>query len=93
METMPAGGDSPERAAIAGDFRKRLWGAVDARILDERERKVVYCLFELDLKPKAIAERYPEDFCDVHEVYRVRQIVLERLGRDPNIRKLFRSDA
>jgi DNA-directed RNA polymerase specialized sigma24 family protein len=85
--------DSPvDRVAFAHDLREKLWNAVDAR-LDDRERLVVRCLYELDLRPKSIFERHPDAFRDVREIYTIRQVVLERLARDPNLRTLAGGDA
>jgi len=82
----------PDRVAFAHELREKLWGLVDARLQDDRERLVVRCLFELDLRPKTILTRYPGVFHDVREIYRIRQVVLERLARDPNLRALVGED-
>jgi DNA-directed RNA polymerase specialized sigma24 family protein len=81
--------DSPvDRLAFAGELRETLWNVVNARLRDDKERLVVHCLFELDLRPKNIVDRYPEMFRDAREVYTIRQVVLERLARDPALQTL-----
>jgi DNA-directed RNA polymerase specialized sigma24 family protein len=86
--------DSPvDRMAFAAELRETVWHAVNSRLQDDRERLVVHCLFELDLRPKGIFDRYPHAFRDVREIYTVRQVVLERLARDPALRALVREDA
>ncbi len=86
--------DSPvDRMAFAREERETVWHTVDSRIQDDRERLVIHCLFELDLRPKAIFERYPHAFRDVRDIYTVRQVVLERLARDPALRALAHIDA
>jgi DNA-directed RNA polymerase specialized sigma24 family protein len=80
--------DSPvDRVAFAHELRDKLWNAVNSR-LNDRERLVVRCLYELDLRPKSICDRYPGAFRDVREVYTIRQVVLERLARDPTLKAL-----
>ena len=84
-----AGPDSPtERAVLARDAQDRLWTAVNGRLQNPRERLVVHCLFELGLKPKAICALHPDMFGDVREIYLIRQVVLERLRRDPVLQEL-----
>jgi hypothetical protein len=86
--------DSPvDRMAFAAELRDTVWRAVNSRLQDDRERLVVHCLFELDLRPKAIFDRYPHAFRNVREIYTIRQVVLERLARDPALRALVREDA
>lgn len=90
-----AEGDSPapadtqtERVVLTHEARSAVREAVNARLQDEKERLVVHCLFELDLKPKAIYAQHPDVFADVHEIYVIRQVVLERLRRDPVLKNL-----
>ena len=88
------GVDSPlDRALFTRDFRERLWNTVNARLQNNKERLVVHCLFELNLKPRAIYDGHSRVFRDVREVYLIRQVVLERLSRDPNLRALLSDDA
>jgi DNA-directed RNA polymerase specialized sigma24 family protein len=87
--TLPApAAAAPERVALALEVRHAVREAVNARLLDEKERLVVHCLFELDLKPKAICARHPDVFDGVREVYLIRQVVLERLSRDSALKRL-----
>jgi DNA-directed RNA polymerase specialized sigma24 family protein len=86
---VPASADSlTERLVLTREARSTFHEAVDARLQSEKERLVVYNLFELDLKPKAIYDLHPKVFADVHEIYRIRQVVLERLSRDPTLKRL-----
>jgi RNA polymerase sigma factor (sigma-70 family) len=81
--------DAPaDSELLATESREQLWDLVNARLRDEKERVVVRGLFVLDLKPGAIYARWPGLFRDTREIYRIRQIVLERLSRDPNLRHL-----
>jgi RNA polymerase sigma factor (sigma-70 family) len=73
--------------------RQEFWNALDARLHDERERRVVYESFVLGLKPREIQARYQETFDDVKQVYRVKENVLARLRRDAELVKFLSGDA
>lgn len=70
-----------------------LWQWIDARLHNERERQVIYASFVLSLKPREVYQQFPDHFRDVSEVYRVKENVLERLRRDPELRRLFGENA
>lgn len=63
-----------------------LWEAVAAEMQDEAERRVAYCCFVLDLKPREVQERYPELYASVDDVYRIKRNLLDRLRRSAQIR-------
>jgi DNA-directed RNA polymerase specialized sigma24 family protein len=73
--------------------RQELWSEVTARLKNEQERTVVYASFVLALKPREICIRFPGTFRDVREVYRVKENVLARLGRDAELRRILHGDA
>ena len=56
---------------------------VNARLHDEKERLVMKLYIDDGLKPREIHALFPDKFQDVAEVYRIRQNVVSRLGRDP----------
>jgi DNA-directed RNA polymerase specialized sigma24 family protein len=92
-----AGGDTPapadaqtERVVLTEESRRAVREAVHARLQGDKERLVVHALYDLDLKPRAIYDLHPGVFADVHEIYRIRQVVLERLSRDPALKALAR---
>jgi RNA polymerase sigma factor (sigma-70 family) len=74
---------SAEASALQQADTGRLWAAVEACCNDERERLLVRLVFVAGLKPRYIAERFPDLFHDVSEVYRVKRNLLDRLRRDP----------
>ncbi len=63
-----------------------LWAAIVAEMQDEAERRVAYCCFVLDLKPREVQERHPQLYATVDDVYRIKRNLLERLRRNANIR-------
>jgi hypothetical protein len=82
-------GSSVEDEALTRMQYKSLWDCLSARLHDEKERRVIYGSFVLNLKPQELQTTYRGTFRDVEEIYRVKQNVLERLRRDPDFRQLF----
>ncbi len=73
--------------------RQEFWEEINARMRNEKERRVVYGSFVLDLKPREIYARFPETFTDVSDVYRVKENVLARLRRDVKLQKVINEHA
>ena len=73
-------------------YRQSFWDLVSRRLHDEKERLVVQGLFILGLKPRDLYERARDKFIDVDEIYRIKQNILARLGRDPDFGKLLGHD-
>jgi hypothetical protein len=73
-------------------YRQTFWDLVSGRLHDEKERLVMQGLFILALKPRELYERARHTFSDVDEIYRVKQNILARLGRDADFGKLFGQD-
>jgi len=64
-----------------GERKCRDW--IEEHLHDEKERLVLRLYMDDDLKPREIYAQFPAKFEDVDEVYRIRQNVVARLGRDP----------
>jgi hypothetical protein len=80
-----------ERTVVGKLSGQQLWDTVNAELQDDAERTVALLSFARDLKPSEIAERHPELFATVADVYRVKRNVLERLRRNPVIRSFLAS--
>jgi hypothetical protein len=76
-----------------GIYRQEFWQAIQARLKDEQELRVVYASFVLGLKPREICARYEDLFTEVRQVYRVKENVLARLRRDPELHRALVGDA
>jgi len=76
-----------------GIYRQEFWQAIQARLKDEQELRVVYASFVLGLKPREICARYEDLFVDVRQVYRVKENVLARLRRDSELYRALVGDA
>jgi len=73
-----------------GGQRCRDW--INDHLRDEKERLVLRLYIDDDLKPREIYAQFPAKFQDVDEVYRIRQNVIARLGRDPEFFKVCGND-
>jgi len=72
---------------------EEFWRLISERLNDDKERRVVYGCFILDLKPRELHAQSGRMFADVSEIYRVKQNVLTRLRRDPALAKFLLEDA
>ena len=86
-------GTSVEREALDRVRQEEFWQEINARLQDEKERYVVYASFVLGLKPREVCAKFPDIFSNVKEVYRVKENVLARLRRDPELKKLLGESA
>lgn len=88
--------DSPEahveRSVFARDHRRRFWELVDSRLVNEKEKQLVYGMFVLDLKPRQLAEEFRGVFDNIQEIYRIKENVMGRLRRDSEIRRILGGD-
>ena len=81
-ETFSAADPTVEQRAQAALDVDALWREIDARLVDDRERAVVYGSYALGLKPRQILAHYDHVFANVGEIYRIKENVLARLRRD-----------
>jgi DNA-directed RNA polymerase specialized sigma24 family protein len=79
--------------ALVGVYREQFWEQINARLNDEKERRVVYGSYVLGLKPRELYDTYHETFDTVKEVYRVKENVLARLRRDADLAEILGPDA
>ena len=73
----------PDRSHEDFDYRP----IVLARLADEREQAVFELAYRCDLAPREIQAERPDLFPDVRAVYRVKENLLKRLRRDPDLRQ------
>jgi hypothetical protein len=65
------GEDCPDKSEV--------WDRLQALLSSERERRLAYLLYHCGLDPTEIVRDSPQEWSDVHEVARLRNIILERL--------------
>jgi RNA polymerase sigma factor (sigma-70 family) len=84
---------SAEASVLREANAQRLWDAVRANCRDERERLVARLTFLVGMKPRQIAERFPDLFPHVSDVYRTKRNLRDRLRRDPTIRGMLENQS
>ena len=65
-----------------GPDRSKVWDRLQALLSNERERRLAYLLYHRGLEPAEIVRCCPQEWSDVHEVARLRRIILEQLMKD-----------
>ena len=78
-------GPNVEDEVLGSLDRDRFWQWLNHRLHDDKERQVLYSCFVLALKPRELFDRQPRTFSDVEEIYRIKQNLVMRLRRDPEI--------
>jgi hypothetical protein len=72
-----------ERSLQGHPDSREVWGWVQARLSSERERRLAYLLYHCGLEPAEIVRCCPQEWSDVHEVARLRRIILMQLMKGP----------
>jgi DNA-directed RNA polymerase specialized sigma24 family protein len=82
-------GPDPQDEVLSAEARSAFWQRIQERLKSEQEVHLLYYRFVLDLKPRQICERFPDEFPDVDVVYDLTQNILARLRRDPELRQFL----
>lgn len=72
---------------------RELWQLLLELVTDAREQRVLYASFVLGLKPRQVYENYPGEFHGIDHVYRIKENLLARLRRNPELANRFGQDA
>ena len=72
-------GEEGELQAENTTDSSNVWEALQTMLSDEREKRLAYLLFHCGLKPREIIRFCPQEWSDVHEIYRLRRNIMERL--------------
>jgi len=59
-----------------------VWEIIQTMLPDKREQRLAYLLFYCGLKAREIVRYLPQEWNDVHEIYRMRRSITERLLRN-----------
>ncbi len=62
-----------------GSEGQELWEMIRSHVPNQREQRLTYLLFHCGLGPREIVRFYPEEFCCVEDIYRLRRTIVERL--------------
>jgi DNA-directed RNA polymerase specialized sigma24 family protein len=82
-------GEPVEDAVFARLEAQELWQLLLELVADSREQRVLYASFMLGLKPRQVFEHYPGEFDSVDHVYRIKENLLARLKRNPELAGRF----
>ena len=70
-----------------------LWESMQPLLVNERERRIFYLLYCCGLKPREVVIRFPQEFAEVKEIYRLNSNIIERLRRNNDrLRHVLGSD-
>lgn len=78
-----------EEQVMAQDQRQVFWAMIQQRVQHEQEQAILDYQFVQGWKPREILARCGTLFTDQQEVYRVRDNLVRRLSRDPEVRAFF----
>lgn len=59
--------------------KSEVWDALQTILSDEQEKRLAYLLFHCGLKPREIMRFCPQEWHDVHEIYRLKRNIMDRL--------------
>lgn len=80
--TLPESGEAGEPYVEDVTDSSEVWETLQTMLPDEREQRLAYLLFHCGLKSREIVRFCPQEFRDVHEIYRLRRSIMERLLRN-----------
>ena len=78
----PGAVSSPHRDVEDRPNRSEIWDRLQALLPHRREQRLAYLLYHCGLRPREITRFCPQEWSDVHEVARLRRIILEQLMKD-----------
>ncbi|MGZ3643944.1 MAG: hypothetical protein ACXVCM_08835 [Ktedonobacteraceae bacterium] len=76
---LPESGEVGELQAEDTTDSCEVWEALQTMLSDDREKRLAYLLFHCGLKPREIIHFLPQEWSDVHEIYRLRRNIMARL--------------
>ena len=71
-----------ERVAPEPDESNQRWEVIKGFIPNAREQRLAYLLYYCGLKPRQIVQFLPQEFNDVHEIFRLTRNIIDRLRRN-----------
>ncbi|HEV7236894.1 MAG TPA: hypothetical protein VGN15_11970 [Ktedonobacteraceae bacterium] len=78
----PGGAALDEPVAQEEDDGRELWEVIESFLPTQREKDLAFLLYHCNLKPREIMQYRPGMFSDVHEIYRLRRNIIDRLERN-----------
>jgi hypothetical protein len=79
--------NGPEELQSEDNFESNdVWDNLKKLIPDSNEQRLAYLLFHCGLKPRQILRFCPQEFSNIHEIYRLRTNLMNRLVRIADLR-------
>lgn len=80
--SLPEPGEPGEPYIEDVTYSNEIWEIIQTMLPDKREQRLAYLLFYCGLKAREIVRYLPQEWSDVHEIYRMRRSITERLIRN-----------
>ena len=80
--SLPEPGEPGEPQAKDVTSSSEVWDILQTIRSNEREQRLASLLFHCGLKPREIVRFCPQGWSDIHEIYRLRRTIMERLLRN-----------
>jgi len=80
--SLPEPGEPGEPYIEEVSSNSEVWEILQTMLPDKREQRLAYLLFHCGLKAREIVRFLPQEWSDVHEIYRLRRSITERLLRN-----------
>ena len=80
--SLPEPGEPGEPYIEDVTSNSEVWEILQTMLPDKREQRLAYLLFHCGLKAREIVRFLPKEWSDVHEIYRLRRSITERLLRN-----------
>jgi hypothetical protein len=80
--SLPEPGEAGEPYIEDVTSSSEVWEILQTMLPDKREQRLAYLLFHCGLKAREIVQFLPQEWSDVHEIYRLRRSITERLLRN-----------
>jgi DNA-directed RNA polymerase specialized sigma24 family protein len=81
---LPEPGDPAELCVEEPEDPEELWELLQRMLPSLREQRLAYLLYHCGLKPREIVQLCSQEWSSVHEIYRLRRNIVERLLRNAN---------
>ena len=85
----PRADENPEREVFEIEGAQIVWALIERALPHESDRLLAYLSFVAGLTPACVHAQYAHLFSSVHEVYRRKATILERLRRSAALRALI----
>jgi len=84
---LPFPEDDPATTSTLEDYlsKKEFWHVIETILVNAREQRVIFLLYQQGLKPRQILEHCPGEFADVNEIYRLTRNARDRLFRHGDV--------